>query len=348
MRSANASEKDARAALYGAVKRVLSPRDVVLLDSLNYIKGWRYQLHCEAKAVRTPSVVVQVGADAETAKAWNERRLVRWERRRRKRENGESGESGVKQAADCAEKAPGVATITTPNQDTAGSEREEPPNIASLTLDEDADDSSEDDSADPSLTAPYSASNFSNLVFRYEEPNPMARWDSPLFVIVPSDTVEELEATTFPRIWDALVGPSAKLVRPNQATERRVRDVDADYLYMLDRETQDVVAAVAAAVSNGQERCEVPPLPADERPTNGATRGPRGNSKKTAEPTEAPLVVELPVGKSVSLAQLQRHRRAFIGLNRGGIGLEGVGNLAVHRIRENFVAYLNDAFERRT
>ncbi|KAF7537259.1 hypothetical protein G7Z17_g12892 [Cylindrodendrum hubeiense] len=54
-RSANASEKDARATIYGAVKRVLSDKDIVILDGLNYIKGWRYQLHCESKAVRTPN-----------------------------------------------------------------------------------------------------------------------------------------------------------------------------------------------------------------------------------------------------------------------------------------------------
>ncbi|KAG4216576.1 hypothetical protein PC116_g34943, partial [Phytophthora cactorum] len=67
-RSANASEKDARAAIYGATKRVLSDRDIVILDGLNYIKGWRYQLFCEAKAVRTPSCVLQIGCTKETAK----------------------------------------------------------------------------------------------------------------------------------------------------------------------------------------------------------------------------------------------------------------------------------------
>ncbi|KAK1987184.1 chromatin associated protein KTI12-domain-containing protein, partial [Colletotrichum cereale] len=83
-RSANASEKDARAAVYGAVKRVLSDRDIVILDGLNYIKGWRYQLHCEAKAVRTPSVVLQIGCGVERARGINEERL----RRRRSRGKG--------------------------------------------------------------------------------------------------------------------------------------------------------------------------------------------------------------------------------------------------------------------
>ena len=52
------SEKDARAAEYSAVKRHLGRDTIVIADGLNYIKGFRYQLYCEAKAVQTPSCVV--------------------------------------------------------------------------------------------------------------------------------------------------------------------------------------------------------------------------------------------------------------------------------------------------
>jgi len=55
------AEKDARAEEYSAVKRVLSRDDIVIADGLNYIKGFRYQLYCEAKAVQTPSCVVSPG-----------------------------------------------------------------------------------------------------------------------------------------------------------------------------------------------------------------------------------------------------------------------------------------------
>lgn len=51
------AEKDARAEEYSAVKRVLSRDDIVIADSMNYIKGFRYQLYCEAKAVQTPNCV---------------------------------------------------------------------------------------------------------------------------------------------------------------------------------------------------------------------------------------------------------------------------------------------------
>jgi protein KTI12 len=53
------AEKDARAAEMSAVKRFLNRETIVIADGLNYIKGFRYQLYCEAKALRTPSCVVR-------------------------------------------------------------------------------------------------------------------------------------------------------------------------------------------------------------------------------------------------------------------------------------------------
>ena len=52
------AEKDARATEYSTIKRLLGKDSLVISDSLNYIKGFRYQSYCEAKAVQTPSCVV--------------------------------------------------------------------------------------------------------------------------------------------------------------------------------------------------------------------------------------------------------------------------------------------------
>ena len=52
------TEKDARAEEMSAVKRLLGRDSIVVADGLNYIKGYRYQLFCEAKALQTPSCVV--------------------------------------------------------------------------------------------------------------------------------------------------------------------------------------------------------------------------------------------------------------------------------------------------
>ncbi len=61
----------------------------------------------------------------------------------------------------------------------------------------------------------YAKDLFENLVYRYEEPNGMTRWDSPLFT-VPFDD----EAPPFEAIWDAMVGSDGKVktIKPNLAT----------------------------------------------------------------------------------------------------------------------------------
>ena len=61
----------------------------------------------------------------------------------------------------------------------------------------------------------YAPDVFENLVFRYEEPNGMARWDSPLFTVLFED-----EAPPFEKIWDAMIGDEGKgkIVKPNLAT----------------------------------------------------------------------------------------------------------------------------------
>ena len=60
------TEKDARATEYSAVKRALGKDTIVVADGLNYIKGFRYQLYCEAKAVQTPSCVVRISSGIDS------------------------------------------------------------------------------------------------------------------------------------------------------------------------------------------------------------------------------------------------------------------------------------------
>lgn len=253
---------------------MLSDRDIVILDGLNYIKGWRYQLFCEAKAVRTPSCVLRIGCSKEKSKEVNDERL---QRRQQQHDGADAANEEKKQETEL-----------------------------------------EEDGA-------YEPENWENLVFRYEEPNAMTRWDSPLFTLIWEDD-EAQTKQVFDSMWDTIAGEARKLVRPNQATVQRSRDTGGDYLYVLDRETQDIVKKILDQQSDdGGDEINIPRA-------NGAD----GDS----------LVVELPAGKKVGLPQLQRLRRAYMGLHRGGIGLESVGNMGPERIRETFVGYLNDAFEK--
>ncbi|ORY95672.1 chromatin associated protein KTI12 [Syncephalastrum racemosum] len=67
-------EKKARGAMLSAVERVLSKDDIVIADGLNYIKGFRYQLYCIARAIGTPHCVVHAGTPTQMAKEWNAQR----------------------------------------------------------------------------------------------------------------------------------------------------------------------------------------------------------------------------------------------------------------------------------
>ncbi|KAK8232538.1 chromatin associated protein KTI12 [Phyllosticta capitalensis] len=232
-------EKDARATESSAIKRVLTRDDVVIADGLNYIKGFRYQLYCEAKAVQTPSCVVRVGTPIEKCRQINKELLE-----------------------------------------------------------------------DPAADGGYVDEDFENLVFRYEEPNGMTRWDSPLFVVAYEDDTPPLD-----QIWDAMVGNDgkAKVVRPNAATVLKPA-TEQNYLYELDKTTSDIVSHITTWQKDhpGEDGGEV-------------------------NVPDAEHTVDLPAS-AVSLPQLQRIRRQFITLNRSH-------NLSKARIRETFIDYLNDMFQ---
>ncbi|KAJ3028186.1 UNVERIFIED_CONTAM: kti12, chromatin associated [Siphonaria sp. JEL0065] len=66
-----ASEKMVRGDLLSGVERELSRDRFVVLDSLNYIKGFRYQLHCVVKALGTSQHTVFCMARNEDVAAWN-------------------------------------------------------------------------------------------------------------------------------------------------------------------------------------------------------------------------------------------------------------------------------------
>jgi len=46
---ASLAEKPGRANLFSNLTRNLGPESVVICDSLNYIKGFRYQMYCAAR-----------------------------------------------------------------------------------------------------------------------------------------------------------------------------------------------------------------------------------------------------------------------------------------------------------
>ncbi|XP_053356338.1 protein KTI12 homolog [Clarias gariepinus] len=67
-------EKDLRGALRSEVERRINKDDIVILDSLNYIKGYRYELFCLIKHVQTPHCLVYCLTSPEISSEWNKER----------------------------------------------------------------------------------------------------------------------------------------------------------------------------------------------------------------------------------------------------------------------------------
>lgn len=156
------------------MKRALGRDTIVVADGLNYIKGYRYQLYCEAKGVRTTNCVVSIQILPELPRC---------------RDSNEV-EGTVREGADSEEVHVGTPIARCREINTSLLE-------------------------DSGKEGGYETDVFENLVYRYEEPNGMTRWDSPLFTLPFDDAEPPFEA-----IWDALIGEEGKtkVVRPNAAT----------------------------------------------------------------------------------------------------------------------------------
>lgn len=72
-------ERKLRSRITSAVRRDLSKNKIVIVDSLNYIKGFRYQLHCEVKNIGTSFCLIQTLCPLEKIKEWNGKNSLPWD-----------------------------------------------------------------------------------------------------------------------------------------------------------------------------------------------------------------------------------------------------------------------------
>ncbi|RDD37216.1 Protein KTI12-like protein [Trichoplax sp. H2] len=71
---ASNAEKSARGHLKAAVERIISSKEIVILDSLNYIKGFRYELYCISKSAKTTHCVIFCAVTKDQVEDWNSKR----------------------------------------------------------------------------------------------------------------------------------------------------------------------------------------------------------------------------------------------------------------------------------
>ncbi|KAK4703078.1 protein KTI12, partial [Phenoliferia sp. Uapishka_3] len=66
------AEKPARATLFSAVTRTLSKDTIVIVDAMNYIKGSRYQMYCNARESGCRTCTVFVATPPQKCIEWNQ------------------------------------------------------------------------------------------------------------------------------------------------------------------------------------------------------------------------------------------------------------------------------------
>ncbi|TRY64335.1 hypothetical protein TCAL_03570 [Tigriopus californicus] len=67
-------EKRIRGTMKSEVTRLIHGDHVVILDALNYIKGFRYELYCVSKASKTTQCTIHCDVSPEDAWQWNQER----------------------------------------------------------------------------------------------------------------------------------------------------------------------------------------------------------------------------------------------------------------------------------
>ncbi|KDQ27821.1 hypothetical protein PLEOSDRAFT_1083788 [Pleurotus ostreatus PC15] len=65
------AEKPARGTLFTTLQRQMNADTVLIVDSLNYIKGFRYQMYCAAREMKLRMCTVYVVATPELCHQWN-------------------------------------------------------------------------------------------------------------------------------------------------------------------------------------------------------------------------------------------------------------------------------------
>ncbi|CAG8579717.1 35689_t:CDS:2 [Gigaspora margarita] len=140
----------------------------------------------------------------------------------------------------------------------------------------------------------YEATIFDELVSRFEEPDDRNRWDSPLFTVLYDDPVPSYDG-----IWDAIIVKKAK--PPNLSTV--VKPVsETNYLYELEKTTQDIINAVLNVQKND---------------------------------VGADSYIKLP-SRTITLSELRRLRRQFTNINKmHTLDVDRVAELFVEYLNTN-------------
>ncbi|KAJ5692719.1 hypothetical protein N7462_002142 [Penicillium macrosclerotiorum] len=334
------TEKEARGMAYARTKRVLTRDSIVILDGMNYIKGWRYQLWCEAKAAGTTCCVVHIGTPVDQCIANNNARLQQAEKK---------GSN-----PDEAQEASSVEKAQTESESSSADEEPYSSELLNNLIFRYEEPSTHSRWDKPLFTVPWSDAeppieDIFHALTGIVLPSAQAPAEAPVLslgdALATSTISDTASTTTTGRAFNRSTPLRPKIV-PHQATVQAVA-TDSGALYDMEKRTTAIVTtlrnftqsnpsaetALAQSTSHKGINIEVPhssnPI---FIPAHVATTG------TTDELAGA--------GGILSLPRLQRLRRQWISLNRVHIGrghAAGRGALGPEQIGDAFVRFLNNA-----
>ncbi|XP_007535213.1 protein KTI12 homolog [Erinaceus europaeus] len=232
-------EKALRGALRAGVERRLSRHDVVILDSLNYIKGFRYELYCLARAARTTLCLVYCVKPgglsgepqvADTEENRNRNASVSWRPRSEAGERPQiTGTNFLREprAVDSVINGTALAEITK-ELEPGKTGIPDPPTLVIP-----------DSSTSHVPSAFYPPELLEALMRRFEAPDSRNRWDRPLFTLVGLEEplpLVEIRAALFEN----------RAPPPHQATQSQPL-ASGNFLHQLDQVTSQVLVGLMEA-----------------------------------------------------------------------------------------------------
>ncbi|MXQ98626.1 hypothetical protein E5288_WYG021743 [Bos mutus] len=300
----SAREKALRGALRAAVERLLSRQDVVILDSLNYIKGFRYELYCLARAARTPICLVYCvrpgslsGGLRGAGAVDNPNRNVSVSWRPRAEEGGRPLAVGTHVLGEPQAVASLVNRRAQAEVPTESEKEIRAADLPALVASE------SEKSAEHVSGAFYPPELLEALALRFEAPDSRNRWDRPLFTLVGLEEplpLAEIRAALFEN----------RAPPPHQSTQSQPL-ASGSFLHQLDQVTSQVLAGLMEA-----QKSAVP-----------------GDLLKLPGTTE-----HLRFTRPLTMAELSRLRRQFISYTKMHTNNENLPQLA-----NMFLQYLSQS-----
>ncbi|KAJ6144029.1 Chromatin associated protein KTI12 [Penicillium samsonianum] len=340
------TEKEARGVAYARAKRVLKRDSIVILDGMNYIKGWRYQLWCEAKAAQTTCCVVHVGTPVDQCVANNDARLRRDARKETdpKTLDAQTSETQDTPAPDSVES-------------TEDTEEAYPPDLLNNLIFRYEEPSTHSRWDKPLFTVPWADPEPPVAdIFEALTGVVLPSTEAPTETAIPS-LMDSLASTTISDVASTATGTRggggrsglstrARII-PHQATVQAAA-TDSNAMYAMEKRTSAVVTAIRNFTQT-YPSAEVA-LAQSSRADEIAIDVP-----ETTIPILVPSHVAMAgttdelaaAGGILALPRLQRLRRQWISLHRSYIGRghgAGGGALAADQIGDAFVRFLNAEF----